>query len=229
MPESEAEAKFLRDRIAHAEDIAHDLWVNTCGLPSMPKQPRHMLNVAVLAIATAHAGPSESSDLIDLAAEHIDDPRFKEFIREPDVRAGLRSLISDARSAVRSMNIPALAGIVQTALLAPLGGPADLRREIGESVRSSAARIVADTSSIALMHPRAGAASANPSVAKNEASPPQLGPTSDFLLDTQRILTGQSTSRPVSGLPKFLMGLVGFVVLAVVLNALDASCAAMLR
>ena len=229
MPTSEAEAKFLRDCIDGAKPVVEDLWINTCALPVMPKQAWHGINSAILAVVTSHVASVQIEQLIDLAAEPINDPLFEDLLREPDVRAGIRSLVSDTRIAAQSWDLRRLSEILQVMLIMPLGGrPSRLKDGIPEAVLACAARIGSDAVALALMHPRASIPSRD--VGPETVPPvPTLGPVSDFLLDSGRVLAGQPTSRPVSGAPKFIMGVVGFILLAFVLNALDATCAQMIR
>jgi len=224
---SEDEARFLRHSIAQNEDFAHDFWMGACALPAMPKQARHALNAAVLALVTSRVEAIEAGELIDLAAEHIDDPLFHDFAREPDVRAGLRSLVADARAAGRNYDIPAVSHLLQTILLMPMHAVSPLTLSVREAALSYAARIGSEAVTSALMHPRATAPPERGDT--SPARPPSQGPISNYLLDSQRVLAGEPTSRPVSGAPKVIMGIIGFIFLAIVLNALDATCARAIR
>jgi hypothetical protein len=63
-----------------------------------------------------------------------------------------------------------------------------------------------------------------------DPKPPSTGSAAqDFILDSQRAMTGQPTSRPRSGFPRFVLVGVGFLIFFVVVSLLDRGCAALIN
>jgi hypothetical protein len=143
-------ASLFKDGVLHAEGLARALWHESYGLQAMPIQPRHMLGVAVLAMITSRRS-AESDAAIDLAAGYLQDERFQSFVREVDVREGLRRYFADTRRAAESLNVPELSECVQTSLVMPAGGPSRLNQEQSRATVACAARIVADAMAASLL------------------------------------------------------------------------------
>lgn len=150
---SEQQRDFLVQRVEYIEPIAEELWTRHMGVSGMPPQARHALNVALLAQMTHLDEHAPADPLIDLAAPFADD-RFRQFLAEPDVRAGMRKLIADVRSAASSHDLESIAGIVQTALVMPVGGPSALAPDAVQAVVEAAAKLVSHASVTAHLYPK---------------------------------------------------------------------------
>lgn len=92
-------------------------------------QGRHGLYVVVGSIILAEYGcPTLWQWVIDHGAKRLSDSQFEEFVREPDVREGLRRLYYDTSHYTLNENIEGLSSLTQTQLLlaARLESPEEL-------------------------------------------------------------------------------------------------------
>lgn len=142
VPEDETKAA-IRRRWDHIDKLLAESSIDFASV-----QGRHGLHVIVGSIMLAeYHQPLLWEWVIDEAARRAGEPEFEQFVREPDVREGLRVLHYDATHYTLNRSISGLGEAVQSYLLIAgrFDGPSALPVEKRAEFLNLQASIVADT------------------------------------------------------------------------------------